>query len=165
MRPVEYTGTKAGKQRAVPLELKYEYHPETPWAPIHEVTTDRIDRIKQHYWHLWDLGTADELASLPTDPAAVFAGSEAVITEADVRAFVKVVGNDSEAYGPLAKTGAVPMDYAIRMGWKAIMKPLFPSTVPGDLLKLVHLSNAFKLRDGVAPLKVSLSPRSSRRQG
>lgn len=39
------------------LELKYKYSPETPWAPIHELSDGRINRIKQHYWHIWDLGT------------------------------------------------------------------------------------------------------------
>lgn len=46
------------------------------------------------------------------------------------------------------------MDFGIKLGWTAIMKPLFPSNVPGDLLKLVHLSNAFKVRDGAPKLKV-----------
>jgi enoyl reductase-like protein len=39
------------------LDLKYKYSPETPWAPIHEVVEDRIDRIKRYYWNVWDLGT------------------------------------------------------------------------------------------------------------
>jgi hypothetical protein len=39
------------------LDLQYKYSPETPWAPIHEVVEDRIDRIKRYYWNVWDLGT------------------------------------------------------------------------------------------------------------
>ncbi len=33
------------------------------------------------------------------------------------------------------------------------MKAIFPSTVNGDLLKLVHLSNGFRLLEGATPLK------------
>lgn len=32
------------------------------------------------------------------------------------------------------------------------MKAIFPDAIDGDLLKLVHLSNGFKMLDGVAPL-------------
>lgn len=34
------------------------------------------------------------------------------------------------------------------------MKAIFPDAIDGDLLKLVHLSNGFRMVDGVAPLSV-----------
>lgn len=34
------------------------------------------------------------------------------------------------------------------------MKAIFPATIDGDLLKLVHLSNGFRLVDGAKPLRV-----------
>lgn len=37
---------------------------------------------------------------------------------------------------------------------QAIMKAIFPQTIDGDLLKLVHLSNGFRLVNGARPLKV-----------
>ena len=46
-----------------------------------------------------------------------------------------------------------PMDFAIVVGWKAITKPIFPRTIDGDLLKLVHLSNEFRMMPGAEPLK------------
>lgn len=48
------------------------------------------------------------------------------------------------------------MDFGIKLGWKAIMKPLFPKSIPGDLLALVHLSNGFTVRDDAPNLKVSV---------
>jgi fatty acid synthase subunit alpha len=33
------------------------------------------------------------------------------------------------------------------------MKAIFPSTIDGDLLKLVHLSNGFRMMEGATPLK------------
>lgn len=32
---------------SIPLELKFKYSPETPYAPIQEITQGRNDRIKQ----------------------------------------------------------------------------------------------------------------------
>jgi fatty acid synthase subunit beta len=46
------------------------------------------------------------------------------------------------------------MDFAIVVGWKAITKPIFPRKIDGDLLKLVHLSNGFRMLPGATPLKV-----------
>ena len=45
------------------------------------------------------------------------------------------------------------MDFAIVVGWKAIIKAIFPKAIDGDLLKLVHLSNSFRMLPGAEPLK------------
>lgn len=136
------------------LDLQYKYSPETPWAPIHEVSDGRVERIKKHYWHIWDLGTEDELAQLPTSSNAIFEGPEVTITAQDVESFTNVVLNKSDVYRASNAQMEVPMDFGIKLGWKAIMKPLFPKSVPGDLLALVHLSNGFTVRDRAPQLKV-----------
>src|SRR5204863_4212101 len=46
-----------------------------------------------------------------------------------------------------------PMDFAIVVGWKSIIKAIFPKSIDGDLLKLVHLSNGFRMTPGSRPLK------------
>ncbi|KAJ7041493.1 acyl transferase domain-containing protein [Mycena alexandri] len=46
------------------------------------------------------------------------------------------------------------MDFAIVTGWQAMMKSIFPSSIDGDLLKLVHLSNGFRMVSGAKPLQV-----------
>ena len=33
------------------------------------------------------------------------------------------------------------------------MKSIFPSAIDGDLLKLVHLSNGFRMMEGASPLQ------------
>ncbi|KIM75601.1 hypothetical protein PILCRDRAFT_78758, partial [Piloderma croceum F 1598] len=51
-----------------------------------------------------------------------------------------------------------PMDFAIITGWQVTMahshKSIFPTTIDGDLLKLVHLSNGFCMVDGAKPLRI-----------
>lgn len=39
------------------------------------------------------------------------------------------------------------------MSLQSVMKAIFPDDINGDLLKLVHLSNGFRMMDGVAPLR------------
>ena len=63
-----------------------------------------------------------------------------------------MVGNQQERFKTVDDVKA-PMDYAIVTGWQAIMKAVFPSSIDGDLLKLVHLSNGFKMIPVAGPLK------------
>lgn len=142
------------QSRTAELALKFKYSPETPWAPIHEISEGRVDKIKQHYWDIWDLGTNDELDQLPTAYDAVFKGPEVVISAEDIESFSTIVGNNSDSYRSSRPDTEVPMDFGIKLGWKAIMKPLFPKSVPGDLLALVHLSNRFEMKDRAPKLKV-----------
>lgn len=91
---------------------------------------------------------------LPASPHEVSTGPHVTITADDVEAFTKAVLNQSDAYRTSNPQMEVPMDFGIKLGWKAIMKCLFPKSIPGDLLALVHLSNGFTIRDQAPKLKV-----------
>ena len=95
--------------------------------------------------------------NLPTATNAIFHGPNVDIVAEDIIAFSTIVGNNSDAYRSFGSKSEVPMDFGIKLGWKAIMKPLFPKSIPGDLLALVHLSNRFDMRDKAPKLKVSKS--------
>jgi fatty acid synthase subunit beta len=141
--------TALGKPVALPF--KFTYHPECGYAPIREVMDDRNDRIKEFYWRAW-FG-ADEL-DLDVDIKGRFDGGTTTITGEDINNFVHAVGNTGEAFVDRPdKVMYAPMDFAIVIGWKAITKPIFPRTIDGDLLKLVHLSNGFRMVPGAEPLK------------
>lgn len=136
----------------VPLTFLFTYHPETGYAPLREVMGDRNDRIKEFYYRIW-FGNKDVPFDTPT--TATFNGGRETITSQAVADFVHAVGNTGEAFVDRpGKEVFAPMDFAIVAGWKAITKPIFPRTIDGDLLKLVHLSNGFKMIPGAQPLKV-----------
>jgi len=84
----------------------------------------------------------------------VFDGGRAQVTGRGIADFAHAVGSNGEAI--VERPGKIvyaPMDFAIVVGWKAIIKAIFPKAVDGDLLKLVHLSNSFLMRPGAEPLK------------
>ncbi|GBE87869.1 fatty acid synthase [Sparassis crispa] len=136
---------------AIPLKLQFVHKPSMGFAPIHEVTTDRNRRIKEFYWKLW-LGPEENLPEI--DLRATFTGPEVTIDADEIEAFCSVIGNDGEAFKTVrAENVQAPMDFAIVTGWQAIIKAIFPSTIDGDLLKLVHLSNGFRLVDDAKPLQ------------
>ncbi|KAL5624375.1 hypothetical protein BROUX41_004435 [Berkeleyomyces rouxiae] len=135
----------------VPLVLEFTYHPETGYAPIHEVMEGRNDRIKEFYWRAW---FGDEPLDLDASVTGTFDGGKTVVTAEAIKDFVYTVGNTGEAFVERpGKEMLAPMDFAIVVGWKAITKPIFPRTIDGDLLKLVHLSNQFRMMPGAEPLK------------
>jgi fatty acid synthase subunit beta len=141
--------TAVGKPVALPL--KFTYHPESGYAPIREVMEDRNDRIKEFYWKAW---FGNEPVDLDASLTGKFDGGKAKVTGEAINDFVHAVGNTGEAFVERpGKEVFAPMDFAIVVGWKAITKPIFPRKIDGDLLKLVHLSNSFRMLPGAEPLK------------
>ncbi|PIA97136.1 Fatty acid synthase subunit beta [Cercospora beticola] len=141
--------TATGK--AVALPLRFTYHPETGYAPIREIMEARNDRIKEFYYKIW---FGDEACPFDVDVTSRFDGGRATVTSEAINDFVHAVGNTGEAFVDRpGKEVFAPMDFAIVVGWKAITKPIFPRTIDGDLLKLVHLSNGFRMIPGAAALK------------
>ena len=137
--------------KAVPLPLKFTYHPEAGYAPIREVMEGRNDRIKEFYYRIW---FGDEKVPFETPATSTFEGGRGVVTSQKIADFVHAVGNTGEAFVDRpGKEVFAPMDFAIVVGWKAITKPIFPRSIDGDLLKLVHLSNGFRMIPGAEPLK------------
>ncbi|KOS21665.1 Fatty acid synthase subunit beta [Escovopsis weberi] len=135
----------------VALPLKFTYQPDAGYSPIHEVMEGRNDRIKEFYWKTWFGEDPLDLDALITGQ---FDGGSTVITAEAINDFVHAVGNTGEAFvDKPGRTMFAPMDFAIVLGWKAITKPIFPRTIDSDLLKLVHLSNGFRMIPGAEPLK------------
>ncbi|KAI5983403.1 hypothetical protein EDD15DRAFT_2390897 [Pisolithus albus] len=136
---------------SVPLFLQFKYVPSMGSMPIHEVAETRNRRIKEFYWKLW-FGDEEPLSEFGL--RETFIGPEVTISGKEVETFCGVIGSQNEAY-KLARANRVkaPMDFAIVTGWQAIMKAIFPPVIDGDLLKLVHLSNGFRLLPGAKPLE------------
>lgn len=134
----------------VSLPLLYKYQPDDGFAPIAEVMDGRNDRIKELYWKLW----IDEPFNLDFDPKNPIQGGEVTITAKDIAEFTHAIGNKCEDF--VSRPGRkllAPMDFAIVVGWRAIIKAIFPKTVDGDLLKLVHMSNGYRMIPGAEPLQ------------
>ena len=136
--------------KPVVLPLLYKYNIEDGFAPISEVMEDRNQRIKEMYWKLW----IGEPFNLKFDPRKEIKGSDFKITKQDIQEFTHAIGNNCEDFVPRSGRDLLaPMDFAIVVGWRAIIKAIFPETVDGDLLKLVHLSNGYQMLPGAKPLK------------
>lgn len=141
-------------QEYIPFNLKFEYNPKLGYAPIHEVMQDRNDRIKDFYYKLWyGVDHKDDFLNIPVHEKLVGTGES--VKSPEVKEFCQVVGNQAEIFIDRGqKVVFAPMDFAIVVGWKAIIKAIFPKTIDGDLLRLVHMSNGYRLLDNSELLKV-----------
>jgi fatty acid synthase subunit beta len=101
---------------SIPLSLQFVYKPSQGFAPIHEISTGRNERIKAFYWKLW-YGDDETLPTI--DIREKFVGPEVTILAEDVEQFCAVVGNQGESF-KTARTEQVqaPMDFAIVTGWQ-----------------------------------------------
>lgn len=143
---------RTADKKAVPLELLYTYKPEFGFAPIQEVMEGRNDRIKDFYWKAW-FGS-EEKANFDVDITKPWDGESITVEGKAIADFVHAVGNSGEAFVDRPnKTTYAPMDFAIVTGWKAIIRAIFPKVIDGDILRLVHLSNGFKMFPEAEPLK------------
>ncbi|KAJ3195403.1 3-oxoacyl-[acyl-carrier-protein] synthase [Irineochytrium annulatum] len=124
----------------IPLKFFFKYRPFQGYAPIHEVTEGRNQRIKDFYGSLWDVSPED-LALKPDD---VFRSSFKV-ESSHVKNFTQIIGNHDELY---VKSVKAPMDFGIVAGWRSLVTAILPKEIDGDLLRLVHLSNEFRMLSG-----------------
>ncbi|GLB40343.1 putative protein with domain of unknown function (DUF1729) [Lyophyllum shimeji] len=151
-REIDVTMYEDRRDVSVPLSLQFQYKPTSGFAPVHEIAVGRNTRIKEFYWKLW-YGDDEVLPAI--DLRETFVGPEVTVEAAAVEEFCAVVGNQGESFKTVRNDNMqAPMDFAIVTGWKAIMKSIFPADIDGDLLKLVHLSNGFRMVNGAKPLRV-----------
>ena len=144
--------TRSASAKPAALPFVFTYNAERGYAPIREVMEGRNDRIKEFYYKIW-FGE-NETVPFDTPVNSRFDGGRATVTSEAINDFVHAVGNTGEAFVDRpGKEVFAPMDFAIVVGWKAITKPIFPRVIDGDLLRLVHLSNAFRMMPGAEPLK------------
>ncbi|KAI9088332.1 hypothetical protein DFS34DRAFT_701418 [Phlyctochytrium arcticum] len=140
----------------VPLEFLFTYVPWQGHNPIHEIMDGRNQRIKDFYGALWYVDASQSQTITPQD---TFRSSFTVSSDR-VRDFTTTVGNAAELYAPAPATssnpaqGAAPMDFAIVAAWKSLVTAILPKEIDGDLLKLVHLSNQFRMLDANQMLHV-----------
>lgn len=142
-----------GSQGVSVLNLAFKFVPACSNILIHEVMKDRNERIKAFYWNLWfrDEPLSEFEACLKLDPlTATFKASEKIQSKL-LQKFCRIVGNHAAAYSH--PTPVAPMDFAIVVVWRAVIKSLFPAQIDGDLLKLVHLSNRIAYVESALPLR------------
>ncbi|KAJ1987194.1 fatty acid synthase alpha subunit Lsd1 [Coemansia umbellata] len=149
---------------ACALEFLFHYKPNMPYALIHEVMEGRNERIKRFYAQVWfENSKSAEYLITQDGYKETHYGEELVIGKSDVSSFSHAIGNMSDQYLAdwTCKQPYIPLDFAIRAFWPALCKCLMTQVCDGDLTRLVHLSNGFRLFPGAQVMRVGQSAASS----
>ena len=147
------------------LSFYYRYNPCAGDALIHKVNNmpdnDTLEiRVKKFYWNTW-FATEDDIKDCTSfndvweaDPQTAIFKTEAIVDRKSMANFCRIVGNCSELYTDIGQSClTAPMDYAIVVAWKAVIRAIFPQKVGGNMLNLVHLSNRIVNHSPNDPLK------------
>lgn len=153
---IEFHIRENAESATLPMKFKFTHHPATPLHPIHEVIEGRNDRLQDLYCRLWletDLESSMCRANLAWTPSKLcqppiprVTGREQVVTRRSIEAFEKSIRH-SRQITPLKTHGGATagIDFAMVVGWEAMMKSVFAPDVDGRFLNLVHLSNELVL--------------------
>ena len=137
--------------KTIPLRLKYGSQSSTGFAPAMRSLVGRNQSIKDFYKRTWvGKGALDFNINMSLDEllGSTFSGSKTAISAKTIRRFSRAVGNTTKLFNVCAPTMEAPLDLAFILGWDSIVKPLFLNLFDVDMLKLVHLSNSFRLVGG-----------------
>lgn len=138
------------QHKPLSLDLQFRYSPETSYAPLHDITSDRIDCVRSFYYTLW----FGDMMDSPLHVRDEFVGAYTTITKAAIVRFAQSIENLNGASARcLGKRLQAPMDFVVVVAWKPLMMPLFAAEVQGDLSNLVHLSNEFRMVAGCLPIR------------
>ena len=133
------------------LRLLYGYHPDSSFAPIQEFMEGRNDRIKDFYRRVW-FGNDESMVKSSVNES--FHSGPVVVSRDAVTKFSRCVDYLDRAITKNSnKQLYAPIDFAVVVAWKALMKPLFAADLDCDLLRLVHLSNEFSMVGESCPIQ------------
>ncbi|KAG0084606.1 3-oxoacyl-[acyl-carrier-protein] synthase [Podila epicladia] len=129
---IEVVLVEKNGERLIPFPLLFHYTPEKGYAPIHEVMEGRNERIKEFYYKLWFPAEEDQFTNCLATNAFTekfICNGESVNTP-EIKEFCQAVGNQAELYVERRqKVVYAPMDFAIVVGWKSIIKAIFPKSI------------------------------------
>lgn len=138
-------------ERANALSLLYQFNPHSMPSRIIEIIDGRNNRIREFYKNVWlETPQSNEVAL-----CEIFYGGEVTLTADALNEMIMVVGSafrDHRVMFP--KTDIIPIGMGLVVAWEAISWPLVAEGVNGDLLRLVHRSNAFEYCQGATPLRI-----------
>ncbi|ETN41093.1 uncharacterized protein HMPREF1541_03028 [Cyphellophora europaea CBS 101466] len=114
------------------------------------VTGGALKSLKTELETPLDLQGASFNTESPTN--LVFKGRELTVSSPSIQDFSDSIEQSHQAISARSDKSMASLDFAIVVGWEAMMKAIFPSAIDGEFLNLVHLSNKFRILNDSTPL-------------
>ncbi|KAI1613405.1 fatty acid synthase subunit beta dehydratase [Exophiala viscosa] len=101
------------------------------------------------------VGLQAEALNTSSPTSLVFKGRDIELSRPSIQDFADSIEQSSNIISARSDKNMASLDFAIVVGWEAMMKAIFPQAINGEFLNLVHLSNKFTLLNDSAPLSSS----------
>ncbi|KAL3426493.1 Fatty acid synthase subunit beta 1 [Phlyctema vagabunda] len=150
----------------LPIVFKFAHNPDMPLHPVYEVIQERNERLQDFYYRLWfgsDLeGSMCRPALSWTEsnyqpPIPKITAQARGITSISINEFEESIQSARSVTSAETYSDIAGIDFAMVVGWEALMKSVFAPAVDAHFLDLVHLSNelimlsdSISLTEGVA---------------
>ncbi|PWY78034.1 sterigmatocystin biosynthesis fatty acid synthase subunit beta [Aspergillus sclerotioniger CBS 115572] len=139
-----------------PLQLVYRFDSSSGPFGLSELTKKRNARVRSFYNKIWLQENTGPCSSIQD----TFYGRKMKLTRElldDLAAAVGPAFPDARLVLPISDV--LPVSTGIIVAWDVITRPLVAGDLDGDLLRLVHRSNAFEYSLGASALRVGDSVR------
>ncbi|PNP75519.1 hypothetical protein FNYG_11148 [Fusarium nygamai] len=131
-----------------PITLTHHLSYQHSKLAMNESLSDRSAMIRDFYHRIW-LGTSHESSHVSIYDE--FDCEPYTVTADAIRKYNECTRLPASMSSTLWATSEVPLDFAVVIAWKALVKPLFSRELEADILKLLHVSNEITLRPDHSP--------------
>ncbi len=101
------------------------------------------------------IGLRNESFNASSPSSLIFKGRDISVSGPSIQDFAESIEQSSSVISARSDKHMASLDFAIVVGWEAMMKAIFPQAINGEFLNLVHLSNKFTLLNNSSPLSSS----------
>ncbi|KAH7370162.1 putative fatty acid synthase beta subunit dehydratase [Rhexocercosporidium sp. MPI-PUGE-AT-0058] len=125
----------------VVLKLEFSYDACKAFAPIQELDLGKNARIREFFHQIWFGKPPQSHRSIHEQ----YISEPYNVTRDAIDAWRRSTETEKKrsSYNSACDKLIAPLDFAIVIGWKALIQPLFAAEIDVDFLRLLHLSNQF----------------------
>ncbi|KAF5649396.1 fatty acid synthase subunit beta [Fusarium sp. NRRL 52700] len=134
--------------QSTPIALTHRLSYQHSKLAMSESLGDRSTMTRDFYHRIW-LGTSHESSSVSIYDE--FECEPYTVTADAIRKYNECTRLPASMSSTSWATSEVPLDFAVVIAWKALVKPLFSRQLDADILKLLHVSNEITLCPGHSP--------------
>ncbi|KAF4458052.1 fatty acid synthase subunit beta [Fusarium austroafricanum] len=134
--------------QSTPITLTHHLSYQLSKLAMAESSSDRSAMIRDFYHRIW-LGTSPESSHVSIYDE--FECEPYTVTADAIRKYNECTRLPISLSPELWATSEAPLDFAVVIAWKALVKPLFSRELGADILKLLHVSNEIALRPDHSP--------------
>ncbi|KIL87771.1 hypothetical protein FAVG1_08648 [Fusarium avenaceum] len=142
---IEITHHQTVQDVPVIVACHFSYEPGLPSLASISMDSDQTANMRNFFHHVWFGPTQEHVTNSIHDQ---FECGPYIVTTDAVLKYQKCITTSLSMAEGYSDTLRLPLDFAVIIAWKALLKPLFSCEFAADILTLLHMSNDVTLLPG-----------------